>query len=210
MRGSEARLILRISRSTRADFSSFSRCRFSRRRWTVSSSRAARACSARPSSRSGAVAARRLQEPQRLHAETACRRPGRSSGTRTDRRAAASPRRSSAARRSPGTPRATDRRPAAAGSSTRSSAPARSIGAPSAIASVIDDPSRYSRSSACGFGRPLVDQLREVPDVPERRPRSTATAAICVGLDVVDAGPGRAARARNTRRPPASSARARR
>ena len=53
--GPQSYRLCRISRRTRTDFSSFSRCRFNNRRCTVSSSREARSLKPNASSRSGAI-----------------------------------------------------------------------------------------------------------------------------------------------------------
>ena len=88
----------------------------------------------------------------------------------------------------------------------------RSVGAPSGKR--VDDrrPEPVEPLVGVRLGRPLVDQLGEVPDVAERRrvlrmPRDDRQRRP-LRLDVIDAAPGRAARARSRRRRRASATRA--
>ena len=87
----------------------------------------------------------------------------------------------------------------------------RSTGAPAASASIDRRAQPIQPLVGVRLRRPLVDQLGEIADVPERlRTADMPDKRRPLRLDVVDAGPARAARARSRRRRRASAARARR
>ena len=168
----------RISRSTRADFSSFSRCRLSSRRCTVSSSRDARALKPRVASRPAPIAPAAARK-RSAAADKPIRPPARTS--RQSRHVIPRRHHRPATRRASGSPASLREQPGPARRARQRRIDplqpqhpvlevARQRLDRRAGRHRIDDRRTQPVEPLVGLrlGRPLVDQLGEVADVPER------------------------------------------